>query len=141
MFTCNSKNFFRKFCFSMAIFVNNLGKRQLSTKQYASLLFILLFFKQRLYIFCQKLSNENKQRLYKIQKRPTTQSFLSCVAYKTERLQSFPIGIPQKHIKNLFLIPAYFSVINQYFKENLKRNKLNKYVNTQNYRNFRAKIN
>ena len=29
------------------------------------------FFKQRLCIFCQKLSNENKQRLYKIQKSPT----------------------------------------------------------------------
>ena len=31
-----------------------------------------LFFKQRLCIFSQKLSNENKQRLYKIQKRPTS---------------------------------------------------------------------
>ena len=31
-----------------------------------------LFFKQWLYIFCQKLSNENKQRLYKIQKSPTS---------------------------------------------------------------------
>ena len=30
------------------------------------------FFKQRLCIFCQKLSNENKQRLYKIQKSPTS---------------------------------------------------------------------
>ena len=30
------------------------------------------FFKQRLCIFSQKLSNENKQRLYKIQKRPTS---------------------------------------------------------------------
>ena len=29
-------------------------------------------FKQRLCIFSQKLSNENKQRLYKIQKRPTS---------------------------------------------------------------------
>ena len=30
------------------------------------------FFKQRLCIFSQKLSNENKQRLYKIQKCPTS---------------------------------------------------------------------
>ena len=30
------------------------------------------FFKQRLCIFCQKLSNENKQRLYKIQKSLTS---------------------------------------------------------------------
>ena len=30
------------------------------------------FFKQRLCIFSQKLSNENKQRLYKIRKRPTS---------------------------------------------------------------------
>ena len=29
-------------------------------------------FKQQLCIFSQKLSNENKQRLYKIQKRPTS---------------------------------------------------------------------
>ena len=32
----------------------------------------LFFFKQRLCIFCQKLSNENKQWLYKIQKSPTS---------------------------------------------------------------------
>ena len=32
----------------------------------------ILFFKQGLCIFSQKLSNENKQRLYKIQKRPTS---------------------------------------------------------------------
>ena len=31
-----------------------------------------LFFKQRLYIFSLKMSNENKQRLYEIQKRPTS---------------------------------------------------------------------
>ena len=30
------------------------------------------FFKQQLCIFSQKLSNKNKQRLYKIQKRPTS---------------------------------------------------------------------
>ena len=30
------------------------------------------FFKQRLCIFSQKLSNENKQRLYEIQKCPTS---------------------------------------------------------------------
>ena len=36
------------------------------------LIVYFLFFKQRLYIFSQKLSNENKQRLYKIQNRPTS---------------------------------------------------------------------
>ena len=30
------------------------------------------FFKQRICIFSQKLSNENKQRLYEIQKCPTS---------------------------------------------------------------------
>ena len=47
-------------------------KSQLSTKTYESFLSIFYFFKQRLCIFSQKLSNENKQRLYKIQKRPTS---------------------------------------------------------------------
>ena len=51
----------------VGIFVNNLIKSQLSTK-YAS----FYFFKQRLYIFSVILSNKNKQRLYKIQKRPTS---------------------------------------------------------------------
>ena len=72
----------------MAIFVNNLGKRQLSTK-YASLLLIFLFFKQRLYIFCQKLSNENKQRLYKIQKRPTS-LFYHVLLIKHNECKVFP---------------------------------------------------
>ena len=34
--------------------------------------FFFSFFKQRLYIFSQHQSNENKQRLYKIQNRPTS---------------------------------------------------------------------
>ena len=34
--------------------------------------YFLNFFKQQLCIFSQKLSNKNKQRLYKIQKRPTS---------------------------------------------------------------------
>ena len=33
---------------------------------------MFIFFKQQLYIFSVMLSNENKQRLYKIQKRPTS---------------------------------------------------------------------
>ena len=33
---------------------------------------VFYFFKQRLYIFLVILSNKNKQRLYKIQKRPTS---------------------------------------------------------------------
>ena len=34
--------------------------------------YFFYFSKQRLCIFSQNLSNENKQRLYKIQKRPTS---------------------------------------------------------------------
>ena len=48
-----------------------LVKRQLSTKLYASL-FVFYFFKQQICIFSQKLSNENKQQLHKIQKGPTS---------------------------------------------------------------------
>ena len=52
----------------MAFSFNNLVKSQLSTKKYAG----FIFFKQRLYIFSLKISNENKQRLYKIQKHLTS---------------------------------------------------------------------
>jgi hypothetical protein len=62
----------------MAFFLTTLVKSQLSTKKYAG-----FFLKQQLYIFSLKISNENKQRLYKIQKHPTS-LFLSCVAYKKE---------------------------------------------------------
>ena len=51
----------------LGIFLNNLMKSHLPTK-YA----YVLFFKQRLHIFSVMLSNKNKQRLYKIQKRPTS---------------------------------------------------------------------
>ena len=43
-------------------------KSQLSTKKYAG----FLFFKEWLHIFSLRISNENKQRLYKIQKHPTS---------------------------------------------------------------------
>ena len=39
---------------------------------YKKLCKFFYFFKQRLYIFSLKISNEHKQRLYKIQKHPTS---------------------------------------------------------------------
>ena len=58
-----------------------LGKRllwmvprenQLSTKYFKIVHMQVFFFKQWLYIFSLKISNENKQRLHKIQKHPTS---------------------------------------------------------------------
>ena len=56
----------------VGIFVNYLMESQLSTKFASFLLLSNRSVKQRLYIFSVILSNENKQRLYKIQKRPTS---------------------------------------------------------------------
>ena len=51
----------------VGIFVNNLIK-----SYYPQNMQVFIFLKQRLYIFSVILSNQNKQQLYKIQKRPTS---------------------------------------------------------------------
>ena len=46
--------------------------------------YLFYFLKQRLCIFSQKLSNKNKQRLYKIQKHPTSLFYHSLLIKQNE---------------------------------------------------------
>ena len=60
-----------------------------------------LSFKQQLYIFCQKLSNENKQRLYKIQKRLTSLFYHVLLIKQNECMYISDILKSQFLVKNL----------------------------------------
>ena len=82
----------------VGIFVNNLIKSQLSTK-YAS----FYFFKQRLYIFSVILSNKNKQRLYKIKKRPTSLFYHVLLIKQNECILYHPI-VHDKCVNNVINI-------------------------------------
>ena len=53
------------------------------------------FFKQRLYIFSLKLSNENKKRLYKIQKRPTSLFYHVLLIKQNECIKIDLLQIPE----------------------------------------------
>ena len=57
------------------------------------------FFKQQLCIFSQKLSNKNKQRLYKIQKRPTSLFYHALLIKQNEcmyvHIYYLPLGLCQ----------------------------------------------
>ena len=71
-----------------------LVKSQLCIYKIVYKLFIYFsFFKQRLCIFSEKLSNENKQRLYKIQKRPTSLFYHVLLIKQNECMYAF-IGCP-----------------------------------------------
>ena len=66
------------------------------------------FFKQQLCIFSQKLSNKNKQRLYKIQKCPTSLFYHALLIKQNEcnSLQSITVQGQNKVVK----LPLKFSL-------------------------------
>ena len=68
MFTCNPRNFLLNSLPQYCIFVNNLVKSKLHIYKIVCKLFVYFLSKDYVCIFSQNLSNENKQRLYRIQK-------------------------------------------------------------------------
>ena len=65
-----------------------------------------MFFKQRLCIFSQKLSNKNKQQLYKIPKQPSSLFYHMLLIKQNECILLKSVEPPTK-LFNLTLIEIY----------------------------------
>ena len=105
-FTCRPRNFLLNSLPQYGIFASNLVKSQLSTE--ASYFFNS--FQQRLCIFSKKLSNDNKQRLYKIKKCPTSLFYHVLLIKQNECKHIFGSTVYQHNFLK-YIFQTFFSCV------------------------------